>query len=926
MWSDPVTLTRDYRILLSTDKPLYQPGQIIHLRALALSTFDLTPAVGEEMELIIADGKGNTVHRETQTTSEFGVAFTDFQLADQVNNGNFKITVVLNGVSSEKTVTVEPYVLPKFEVTLNTDKPFYQPGEHVNATLDAAYFFGKTVNNANIEIEGFTFDFERQEAFTMQGTTDAEGQFSFEFDVPDYVIGSDLDGGMGSFYLQAHVTDQTNHTESSGRTFPVTSSSLIIEAIPEGGQFKPNVENILYVLTSYPDGRPAPTTIDIQFYTSGEQVSVETGEYGLAEIPYTPTDSYQEIYIVANDAQGNEAQRDFYFEGNYQQESVLLRPDRPAYQIGETMNLAIYTSQLNGTAYLDIIREGQTVSTRAVQIEDGQAEVAVDVTPELFGTVELHAYKILRSGNFVRDTRIVLIDQANDLALTFNSDKEEYRPGETAVLDINVTGQDGEGAHSAIGLAVVDEAVFALSEQDPGFAKLYFMLEEELLQPKYELHGFSVPDLMITEPVTDASLRQAQEGAAQASLAETSLSSTNFSLNVNSRDENMAKVWQQQEDYFTNLSKLLLGLILLLPLASGIITAVFVWRAGQFWQKLGLMILLCIFSFICLYGLITLVDQYLWRSSEVVSAMMGLSILVSFIALLVVAWRNKDKALGWMIALSALFIPLLMLTVFISSLGDLNLDDSWGWIAFFILLLLPLSFMLRSADFVMERRWITAVAALIIAISAFAFPVAGLFAQSGGVGFAAAQPQMVEVTRVVTETAVETVDVMFEAEEEASPDSAASTTADAQGSEPPRLRQYFPETMLWLPDAETNENGQLTLDIPVADSITTWRLTALASTQDGRLGSGTSSLRVFQDFFIDLDLPLALTVGDEVSIPVGVFNYLPESQSVNLQLQQEDWFQLLDEAEKTIVVEPNEISCRLLPHSKHKNSAVSPSR
>ena len=64
-----VTLNRDYRILLSTDKPLYQPGQQIHMRALALSTFDLTPAANREMEMIIADGKGNTVHRETLTTS-----------------------------------------------------------------------------------------------------------------------------------------------------------------------------------------------------------------------------------------------------------------------------------------------------------------------------------------------------------------------------------------------------------------------------------------------------------------------------------------------------------------------------------------------------------------------------------------------------------------------------------------------------------------------------------------------------------------------------------------------------------------------------------------------------------------------------------------------------------------------------------------
>ena len=84
--------------------------------------------------------------------------------------------------------------------------------------------------------------------------------------------------------------------------------------------------------------------------------------------------------------------------------------------------------------------------------------------------------------------------------------------------------------------------------------------------------------------------------------------------------------------------------------------------------------------------------------------------------------------------------------------------------------------------------------------------------------------------------------------------------------------------MLWLPDEVTDENGALRLEFPVADSITTWRVTALASSQDGRLGSATGGLRVFQDFFIDLDLPGSLTVGDEIAVPVGVFNYLPEAQ------------------------------------------------
>ena len=118
-------------------------------------------------------------------------------------------------------------------------------------------------------------------------------------------------------------------------------------------------------------------------------------------------------------------------------------------------------------------------------------------------------------------------------------------------------------------------------------------------------------------------------------------------------------------------------------------------------------------------------------------------------------------------------------------------------------------------------------------------------------------------------------------------------SASQAAAEPPRLRQYFPETMLWLPEAVTDANGKLSIDVPVADSITTWRITALASTQDGRLGSTTSPLRVFQDFFIDLNLPQALTVGDEVSLPVGVFNYLDQEQTVKIEVTKAAWFVLL---------------------------------
>jgi uncharacterized protein YfaS (alpha-2-macroglobulin family) len=116
----------------------------------------------------------------------------------------------------------------------------------------------------------------------------------------------------------------------------------------------------------------------------------------------------------------------------------------------------------------------------------------------------------------------------------------------------------------------------------------------------------------------------------------------------------------------------------------------------------------------------------------------------------------------------------------------------------------------------------------------------------------------------------------------------------AGAAAPPRLREYFPETLLWQPALVTDEQGKADLPVRFADSITTWRLTASASSRSGLLGGTSAPLRVFQDFFVDLDLPPALTRNDEVAFPVAVHNYLKEPQRVTIDLQADDWFELAD--------------------------------
>ncbi|MCP4548027.1 MAG: hypothetical protein GY835_16300, partial [bacterium] len=126
-----VSIEREYRVLLSSDKPLYQPGQTIHMRALALGTFDLIPAQGATVNFLVEDAKGNKVFRQSVTASDFGIAATDFVLADMVNQGNYKLSASVGNASSERTVEVRPYVLPKFGVNVSTERSFYLPGQRV---------------------------------------------------------------------------------------------------------------------------------------------------------------------------------------------------------------------------------------------------------------------------------------------------------------------------------------------------------------------------------------------------------------------------------------------------------------------------------------------------------------------------------------------------------------------------------------------------------------------------------------------------------------------------------------------------------------------------------------------------------------------------------------------------------------------------
>ena len=98
-------------------------------------------------------------------------------------------------------------------------------------------------------------------------------------------------------------------------------------------------------------------------------------------------------------------------------------------------------------------------------------QLAVDLTPDLYGTLELHAYKI-----FVRRHDRARHPPGGGRPCRWADRPDRPRAGHLQTRRHGQPATAGERAgwrrasQSALGLAIVDERVFALAEQDPGFA------------------------------------------------------------------------------------------------------------------------------------------------------------------------------------------------------------------------------------------------------------------------------------------------------------------------------------------------------------------------------------------------------------------------------------------------------------------------
>ncbi|MGH2343688.1 MAG: MG2 domain-containing protein, partial [Chloroflexota bacterium] len=139
------------RLTAYTDRPIYRPAQVVHVRGIVRADHDgQYSVVSGPVSLMLSDPNGKVVARRTVTLDRFGSFSADFTLAANTSLGNYQLGVTKGKDSTDASFQVAEYKKPTFSVTVTSPHSTYALGQFVDADVRVSYYFGGPVTHAKV--------------------------------------------------------------------------------------------------------------------------------------------------------------------------------------------------------------------------------------------------------------------------------------------------------------------------------------------------------------------------------------------------------------------------------------------------------------------------------------------------------------------------------------------------------------------------------------------------------------------------------------------------------------------------------------------------------------------------------------------------------------------------------------------------------
>ncbi|MFN8383439.1 MAG: alpha-2-macroglobulin family protein [Anaerolineales bacterium] len=430
------------------DRQIYRPGEEVHLkgwlRRLGNGQDGDVALVGSGLTSVsyqVIEPQGNTIAEGQVNVSAIGGFDFVFTVPEETNLGYAQINFTANGELSDlsngqnfnHSFQIQEFRRPEFEVTARseTSGPYFA-GEHAILAVDAKYYAGGGLPNANVNWDvtispsnysppnwdEFTFgnwqpwwyyyDFNYQdfsnggERQTFTGKTDAAGTHYLGLDFKSKGDNS-KDPQPYSVVAQSTVMDVNLQAWSSATTLLVHPADVYV-GLRSNGYFveKGDPIKVDFIVTDLDGnavaGRPVEITAGRQEWKfkdgawAEEIVDVQT--CSLLSAPEPDTCSFEtslggsyQITAIVTDELGRKNQSRFtrWVSGGkippsrkVEQEKITLIPDQETYQPGDTAKILVQAPFSPAEGLLTVARGG-IISTTRFTVEDGSTTLSIPI-------------------------------------------------------------------------------------------------------------------------------------------------------------------------------------------------------------------------------------------------------------------------------------------------------------------------------------------------------------------------------------------------------------------------------------------------------------------------------------------------------------------------------------------------------------------
>ncbi|RYG47349.1 hypothetical protein EON79_07585, partial [bacterium] len=497
------------------ERPAYRPGDTVQfkgfVRRVAGEGYAL-PGTGNA-EIEFRDPDGNVLAKSTAPISVHGGFSGSFPTSPEAKPGGYNIVVkAFGGESQSIYANLVAYRKPEFSITVKPSKDRFTMGGKASATIECKYYYGGPVVGAKVKAYVYrsplyTYTNEDDEEQTVESygggeysqdveaVTDASGRAVVEFDTrakddPEefandytYTVSASVteDGGKffdgqgdvrvtrGDFNLTMEVENPILTSSDNAKVLIRTTDPL------DGKKPFPNQE------VTVQSGREEWTQGAMVFLPEPRFWTVKTDANGEARIDRN-VGSTQSLafHAFADDKDGHRvvAHASAYIVGSpaladREKGDLRLTLDQKRYENGENAKALIQTDMPGGTA-LVTVQTDRILWRKLVPLDSAGTLVEVPVKQEYAPNVYVSVAYVREKRFLETDKRLRVDREDRKLKIEVTSDREVYKPGESAQVTVKTTDANGKPVAADVSVGVVDRGIYDISKDGTDlYADLY---------------------------------------------------------------------------------------------------------------------------------------------------------------------------------------------------------------------------------------------------------------------------------------------------------------------------------------------------------------------------------------------------------------------------------------------------------------------